>query len=86
MAREWSSHRGLGYRSAALRHDESFDLASVFRLKEPSTPGRGMAANPKKHCIFSGLYQLRQNPSGNSATILIKQKRQPETLKVRPKP
>ncbi|MGA8508714.1 MAG: transposase [Candidatus Sulfotelmatobacter sp.] len=33
----------------------SLELALFFRQKEPPTPGRGMAANPKKHCIFSGL-------------------------------
>jgi hypothetical protein len=43
-------------RAAALRHDGSFDLASFFRQKEPPTPGRGMAASPKKYRIFSGLY------------------------------
>ena len=42
-------------RSGTLRHDASLELASVFRQKDPPTPRRGMAANPKKHRIFSGV-------------------------------
>jgi hypothetical protein len=33
----------------------SLELALFFRQKELPTPRRGMAANPKKHRIFSGL-------------------------------
>src|ERR1700733_3227452 len=48
--------------SGTLRHDGRLDLASVFRQKHPPTPGRGMAANRKKHRIFSGLSSINARP------------------------